>query len=181
MVELRCPESCQYLVSARKETGHREGSFRIREFQAAGLLSPIPAEHITPALFAIEEAIVESQRERFHNLDDAEILAAIENAIRNIEIEESGLVYEDRDTSPRVQAISKSIRDAMDKLGERRQIDRRLTRADLIKALEYERDVVRAHLRHEGNAPGSRSFLRVIALFVPWPHETSAPLIIKGS
>ena len=117
MIELACPESCHYLRSAREQAGPREVALRAREMQAEGRSISDINERILAITFTIEKATIESQRATeglsLQDLDDSEALAAVENTIKNLETEESGLIYEHRAQSPRVQQVSQRIREGL--------------------------------------------------------------------
>ncbi len=104
---------------------------------------------------------------------------ALENVIRNLETESSGLIYEHRVPSMRIQDLSRIIREALDELAEKAPSEDPLRRDDKIKALNFELDTVKAHIRRSDGEPGgTRSYLRYISLFSPWPEEATKPLII---
>lgn len=183
MIELACPESCQYLQAARTQAGARESELRMKELAAEG--KPIPRfdDRFLSALYLIEGAIVATQRgtdgTAFHDLTDEEAMAAIETTIKNFETEESGVIYEHRAASVRIQEVSRRIREGFEGLNNRASAEERLRRGEIIRALKYVRDTVRAHtLRTDADPMHSRSYIRHITLFFPWPEEATKPLII---
>ena len=182
MIELACPESCTYLVEARTSASQREMALRQKETaDAPGNM--LLNERAMIALDGIERAIVNSQRgigaTSFRDLDDAEILAALENTIKNLETEESGLIYEHRAESPRIGELSRRIRERLDEVGNDAPLEVRPRRSDVLKALTFMRDAVEAHIkRAAGDPEASRSFMRYISLFSPWPADATTPLII---
>jgi len=183
MIELACPESCPYLQSARRQAGERESELRIKELAAEGKPAPRFDEKVMSAIYLIEAALIGAQRgtdgTALHDLLDEEALAAIENTIKNFETEQSGVIYEHRAASPRIQEVSKRIREGFEELNKRAGGEERLRRDDIIKGLKYVRDSVRAHSRRgEADASRSRSYIRHITLFFPWPEEATKPLII---
>jgi hypothetical protein len=183
MIELACPESCPYLQSARTQAGQRESELRAKELAAAGKPAPRFDERFMSGIYLIEAAIIGAQRGTdglgIKDLSDEEALAAVETTIKNFETEASGVIYEHRAASPRIQEVSRRIREGFDQLNERAGGEERLRRGDIIKALNYVRDSVRAHsLRGEADSQHSRSYIRHITLFFPWPEEATKPLII---
>jgi hypothetical protein len=184
MIELACPESCHYLKAAREQSGTREVRLRTREMQAEGMPIADINERMLVITFIIEKAIIESQRETegipLRDLDDQEALAAVENSIKNLEIEGSGLIYEQRAQSPRIQQVSQQIRAEIDELSSKLIAEERPTRSETIKALRFVRDNIASQLRRAEGEPGSRNYIRHIALFFPWPEETTKPMIITG-
>ena len=117
MIELACPESCQYLRSAREQAILRERELQTKEKDAAETSAEVrqlEAEvnilpRLMPLVYTVDQAIVKTVRETFRDAEDLEVLAALDNAIKNFETESTGLIYEHRTSSPRVQAISDNL------------------------------------------------------------------------
>ena len=184
MIELACPESCPYLQAARAQAGERESELRRRELAAEGKPAPRFDDKLISAVYLVEAAIIGAQRGTggagFPDLLDEEALAAVENSIKNLETEASGVIYEHRADSPRVQEVSRRIREGFDELNNRAGDDERLRRGDMIKGLKYVRDTMRAHaLRGEADSARARNYIRHITIFFPWPEEATKPLIIS--
>lgn len=181
MIELACPESCPYLSEARASASQRETALRVKEASAIDPRSLLLGDRALIALDRIERAIVNVQRgvkgAALHDLTDAEILEAVENTIKNVETEESGLIYEHHAATPRISEVSRRIREALDEIGEEIPAEARPRRSDRIKALSFTRDAVRAHIQRAGTE-GSRSYMRYISLFYPWPEDATRPLIV---
>lgn len=182
MIELACPESCSYLIEARSSAGQRERLLLQKE-AAANPRDLSLTERALLALNMIEQAIVNAQRgvagTALRDLNDEEILAAVENAIKNAETEQSGLIYEHQAASPRIAELSARIREALDRMSGEIPAEARPRRADVLKALTFTRETVKAHTRHAaGDAGASRSYVRYVTLFSPWPEEATKPLIL---
>jgi hypothetical protein len=181
MLELACPEDCQYLRDGRAQAAERERAFHLKEI-AEAKHKPEIDKRLLPALYAIDLGIVNAQRDKnaaLSDIEDREILAAVENTIKNLEIEDSGLIYEHRASSPRVEELSRRLRAWLDELAKGAAAEDRLRRGDVIKALNYARDIIASHIRrNESGSASSRSYIRYISLFIPWPEETTKPLII---
>jgi hypothetical protein len=188
MIELACPESCPYLQSARMQAGARESELRAKELAAEGKHAPRVDERFMSAIYLIEAGIIAALRGTdgmaIKDLLDEEALAAVETTIKNFETEESGVIYEHRAASPRIQEVSRRIREGFDQLNDRAGGQERLRRGDIIKGLNYVRDSIRAHaargrgLRAEVDSQHSRSYIRHITIFFPWPEAATKPLII---
>src|SRR5215471_18001174 len=84
MIELACPESCTYLIQARASARERE--FELRQKETASHRISL-SERGFVALDQIQRTIVDAQRGigplNFRDLDDASMIAAIENTIKN--------------------------------------------------------------------------------------------------
>jgi len=182
MIELVCPESCSYLIEARTSGSQREMALRRKE-TAADPRDLKLNERGLLALDGIQRAIVNAQRgigaSAFRDLDDAEMLSAIENTIKNLETEESGLIYEHRADSPRIGELSRRIREGLDEIAKEAPAEARPRRTEIVKALVFIREALAAHLRRASGAPeASRTFIRYISLFYAWPEQTTTPLIV---
>ena len=180
MIELACPESCSYLIEARSSASQRE-RLLIQKEAAANPRNLSLTERGLLALNMIEQAIVNTQRgvegTALRDLTDEEIFAAVENAIKNAETEESGLIYEHGAASPRIAELSRRIREALDKMSAGIPAEARPRRSDALKALTFTREAVKAHMRR-GVGDAERGYLRYVTLFSPWPEEATRPLLL---
>jgi hypothetical protein len=149
---------------------------------AEGRPKPEISQRLLPALYAIDAGMIGAQRDKkvaLSDLDDREILAAVEITIKNLETEESGLIYEHRASSPRVEEVSRRIRASLDELIKETPAEDRLRRSDIIKALNFARDSIKSHIRRSAAEPDPpRSYIRYVSLFIPWPEEPTKSLII---
>ena len=131
-----------------------------------------------PLVFVVQSAILGAFRgvkgEPLRALKDAEILEAVANAKRNLETQDSGLIYEHQ-APPRVDALSRAIREALDDINERTPAESRFRQGEVLKLLELMQAWIEAHMR---NGEFDNSYLRHISLFIPWPSELTKPLII---
>ena len=141
-----------------------------------GIIFKPDRTHMTLGI-AIDEAIIETQRKTYNDLDDEEILAAIENAIKNMETAGTGLIYEHKDGSKRIQELSQGMRTHLDEVVAKFPPENRPRSTDIIEALKLIGNLVRAHVR-SGNDP--RAYLRYISLFHPWDETQgrNAPRIV---
>jgi len=135
------------------------------------------------ALDAIERAIVNAQRgiggTALRDLDDMQILGALEHTIKNRETEESGLIYEHPAATPAIGELGRRIRSGIDEAGKNIPVDERPRRSEILKALNFILESVKAHTqRSAGDPEATRSFMRYISLFTPWPEEVARPLIL---
>ena len=182
MIELPCPESCAYLIQARASSRDRESALRQKE-NALGTREIGLNERAFVALDNIQSTIVDAQRGvgqfTFRDLNDASTLAAIENTIKNLETEETGLIYEHRATSAKIGDLSRRIRERLDEIANEVPPEVRPRRSEILKALAFLRESLNAHInRAAGDPEAARSFIRYITLFYPWPREATGPMII---
>jgi hypothetical protein len=182
MIALACPESCSYLIEARSSARQRERLLLQKE-AATNPRDLSLTERSLLALNIIEQAIVNTQRgvegTALRDLTDEEVFAAVENAIKNAETEQSGLIYEHGAGSPRIAEVSRRIRQALEKMSAEIPAEARPRRSDALKALTFTREAVKAHMRRAvGDADASRGYVRYVTLFSPWPEEATRPILL---
>jgi len=183
MIDLVCPESCPYLIDARATALERERELRRKETSAMGAPDPSLNQRALICVQAIEGAILSAARGTgdlsLRDVDDTEILATLENALRNLETEESGLIYEHRAPTSRIEHLSRRIREALDETSKEIPAEARPRRGDMVKAMSFLRETVKAHIqRGAGDREASRSYIHYVSLFYPWPEEATRPLIV---
>jgi hypothetical protein len=181
MIELPCPETCSYLIEARTSVGHREKELRMKE--ASDRRTLILNDRELVSVHAIEVAVVQAQRGigafSFRDMKDADMLAAVENCAKNLDTEESGLIYEHRSHARQIDELSRMIKTTFDEMFKDVPVEHRPRNADLIRALKYTREGLQAHLkRPSAGADGARSYIRFISLFHGWPEEATKTLIV---
>ena len=167
MIELACPDTCGYLISAREHAKTKEGDIVTKQFAEMGIKFNPNRIHMTLGI-AIDEAIIAIQRESYKDIDDSEILAAIENAMKNMETAGAGLIYEHKDASRRVQELSQRMRTHLDEVVGKFPPENRPKSLDVVEALKLIGSLVRAHIRA---GEDKRSYLRYIAMFHSWGKE----------
>jgi len=130
---------------------------------------------MSPLLAFLERAIVEVQRQRFRDLTDEEVLAGVENAIRTYETLERGIIYEHRSESPRVDAVTESLAKALERV-EKELAERgtRIRTSDALACLRALAESIRA-LKDERE---EQAYLRVAALFQPYPRSESRLIVV---
>lgn len=177
-IELACPETCTYLQDACLRAGERDAELRMKD-PALDRAIIGATQRSLPLLFVVQGAILNAYRGikggPMRDLKDAEILDAVDNAIKNLETEDSGLIYQHQAPTPRVDELSRGIREALDDITERTPPDSRFRRSEVLKLLELVRAWIDAHMR---NGEDDNSYLRHISLFMAWPSELTRPLII---
>jgi hypothetical protein len=180
MIDLSCPDSCEYLRSARVEARDRETELRIKEARAGGSLDLGMNQKSTAAAYLTDQALVAAYRgtngAAISGLIDSEALAAVDNAIKNLETEETGLIYQHRGSTSRIEDLSGRIREGITKAFEAEAAEVRPRRNETVRALKYIRDAITAHMSRPGADP--RAYLRYASLFCDWPEESVKPLII---
>lgn len=170
MLHIGCPESCHYLKAGRESSLERSREFRLKYHGEAGRPFPKLTKEMADFLYFVESRIVMAQREQIRHLEDRDIAEAIETLIKNLQTQDSGIIYEHRALSERAQQLSRRLRADIESLS----ID--LPRADMIDALASLRDLVRAHIERS-NDP--QAYLRARAILFPWERSDRDRLILQ--
>jgi len=178
MLVLACPEHCPYLQDARRTIGERRMRHLLAHLSASGKESLVEVlAHRGPLVAFLERAIVEVQRRRFSDLTDDEVLAGVENAIRTYETLERGIIYEHRSESPRIQAVTESLLKALGRVEEDlAQRGARIGKSEQLACLRVLAESVRA-MKGERQ---DQAYLRVAALFQPYPESESRLIVVPG-
>ncbi|GBC82132.1 hypothetical protein HRbin10_01253 [bacterium HR10] len=178
MLVLACPEHCPYLQDARRTTGERRMEQLLGHLSAQGKESWVEMLAQMSGLLAfLEGAVVDVQRQRFRDLTDEEVLAGLENAIRTYETLERGIIYEHRSESPRVQAVTEALLKALARVEEDlAKRGTRIRRSDALACLRLLAESVHV-MRDEREA---QAYLRVAALFQPYPEPQSRLIVVPG-
>ena len=184
MLELACPEDCQYLIDARAHAGSRESELIRPELTRAKTRSRLESNRFVAALYALDSGVIAVNRgietEAIRDLVDEEVLLALENVLKNLETADSGLIYEHRPPTMRIQRLSRGIQEALEKAIKEAPPEMRPSRSDQVDAVKLNIERVRAHMKRGGEEPArSRSYLRHVSLYYAWPVESTKPLIIS--
>jgi hypothetical protein len=159
----------------------REEELRAKELAEEGRTPVSLSRRELTLLHIILGSVVEAHRGHngptLGNLADTEIFEALENALKNVETEASGIIYEHHASTPRIEDISRRIRASLDNLAKRIVAEHRPKRSEMAQALRFARDEAAAYIKRNRESD-SRAFLRSIALYAPWPQEETSPLII---
>ena len=109
LIEIRCPETCGYLVSAREHPAAVVK--KQQEVDVAVLLPTI--SHLTERqhqlFFLIHSVIARHQPEAFSRLVDEDVAEAAAAVAATVETAGRGVLYEHRPTSLAAQRLSKEI------------------------------------------------------------------------
>jgi hypothetical protein len=181
MIELACPERCQYLQDARHSTIERRVERLVQHLADQGkgeMLEVI--EQYEPLIYLIERAIVEVQRYTFRDLTDREILAGVHNALKTYETLDHGVIYEYKAESPRIQSVSEAVLRALNEVKTSLQKAGRssvVTTRGYLAVLRLVAEEIQAELK---SATRDQAFLRQTSLFYPYPQQETHQVIITG-
>ena len=180
MIELACPEHCQYLRDARATTIERRTERLVQHLMDQGKEELIETlRQFEQAIYLIDRAIVEIQRYTFRDLTDSEVLEGVSNALKTYETLDRGVIYTHKAESPRIQAVTDAILRALDGIKADLQKQARsslITTRDYLACLRFVAEEVQSDMQPQEDP---QAYLRYSALFHPYP-EKETQVIITG-
>jgi len=167
VLEIACPESCQYLKEGR-EWEAADYRKRIQNLDQATLEKNrrILMEHQS-AIAHLEYAI-SRQRILLRDLSDKDVAQAVDILLENYRTEDKGLLYERNSEDLRVESVRLELREIIESYrnpegeDERGIVDPKNTRLQLgaaIECLEFIRSLAEAYLKDRSSGSGYVDFL----------------------
>lgn len=155
MVEIDCPESCEYLKTGRERESEQEYRRFLRNADE-------PArERYFRVLSRLEEVVVyleiliAEERRAVRDLADTELLQALDLLIATLRTEDSGVLYERTSENLRVESLRRALAEELHSLRYPQQPDHeRLHLKDAIECLALLRSMAASHIE-AGAAPMS--------------------------
>ena len=123
---------------------------------------------------------MEVQRHHFRNLTDDEVLEGVQNALKTHETLDHGIIYEHASESPRVQAVTRAVLNALDDMKKRLQQQQQsslLKTRDVLTCLQFIGEAIQYDLQ---SGKGPRAWIRNVTLYQPYPEQETKSLIIPG-
>jgi hypothetical protein len=178
ILEINCPESCEYLKIGRSHEAEVERS-RLR-----------PSDPVTQQLYARVvsqfqgviahlEYVLGRERQTSRDLTDQIVAEALDLLLKTYRTEEKGIIYESVTNDLRVDIVRRHLKEVMDSY--RKPSDSRqetLQLQDVLDCLGLVRDLVASHLE-----TGTASYVDFLARAIPRGSELESPgpsLIIPG-
>ena len=182
ILEINCPETCQYLQVGRAHEARHESARhlatsepRTQEMRARIL------QHFEGVVGQLEYRIAQ-QRHAIRDLTDGEVAEALDLTLAAYRTEDKGILYEQSSSNLRVEAIRRELRESVESL--RRPEDARYTPlrlSDAIACLEFIRDLVASHIEARESKSSYVDFLaRMMPRGAGASPSPSSPLIIPG-
>jgi hypothetical protein len=180
MIEIDCPESCQYLAAGRAREIEQE---HVRYLRAADVHE---RERYFRAIAAHERVLAHLQlligeaRRRARDLTDGDVLEALDLLLATLRTEESGLLYERTSSNLRVEGMRRRLAEALEYHRRPAEAGRdRLALKDAIECLE----VIRSFAARRAASPASQAFVDFLARTAPRVGREADPdsrIIVPG-
>jgi hypothetical protein len=178
VLEIDCPESCEFLKIGRTHEANQVGA---RHYRADNPLEQAKRSRILtafePVIVDVQTAIAEERR-ACRDLVDADVAEALDCLLKTLRTEDHGVIYETTSANLRAEALRRQLASLIE--SHRYPKDSgwaRIHLKDAIECLEVLQAVVASH-REAG--PASLSFVDFLVRHLPREAETgpSQPSII---
>jgi hypothetical protein len=182
VLEIDCPESCQYLIEGR-EWEAEDYRKRIQNLDQATLEKNRRVLREHQDVIAHLEYAISRQRILSRDLSDKDVEQAVDILLENYRTEDKGLLYEKNSDDLRVDSLRRELREIIESYrnpeGEEEIgiVDPKNTRLHLgaaIECLEFIRSLAMAYLKDRSSSSGYVDFL---ARIVPREEKRSSILM----
>ena len=174
MINLECPESCSYLKSGRAAALEKVFDERARYIDDHG----VPFDNEIPGfgeiMTTIESMIIAVLREKFKSLTDQDVAEGIDNVVRTMETQRSGIIYSHQANTAAAQAVSDSVMEVIDLLKERVRSDYGPSASQLMTIVRAIRQAIAFHM---SRSTDGRDYLRFTTQFYPYPEKKESLII----
>lgn len=165
VLEIDCPESCEYLKIGRSREADQEGArhFRASDRLEQGKRARI-LENFAP-LFADLQTLIAVERQSSRDLTDADVAEALDCLSKTLRTEERGVIYETTSGNLRANTLRRQFSSLVESYRYPKETDKqRIRLKDAIECLEVLRAVVASHVEA---GPSSLSFVEFLARHLP--------------
>jgi hypothetical protein len=181
ILEIDCPESCEYLRIGRNHEAHSQ---RLRH-----LVTPDAAkmEKRRRVFAEFEEVVAQleyflaEERHSVRDLKDRDVAEALDLLLATLRTEANGILYERVSNDLRVDSLRRRMKELLDRhLEPREEGQKRLRLSDAIDCLEAVREILASHMEA---GPAAMSYVDFLARMLPRRNtiaSSGSSLIIPG-
>jgi hypothetical protein len=165
VLEIACPESCEYLKIGRSHEANQMGArhYRVDNPVEQAKRSRILADF--EPVIADLQTLIAIERKSSRDLADADVAEALNCLLKTLRTEDRGVIYETTATNLRADALRRQLGDLIESYRYPEESDRqRIHLKDAIECLEVLQAVVASHME-AGSA--SLSFVDFLVRHLP--------------
>lgn len=153
MVEIDCPESCEYLKTGRERESEQEYRRFLRTADEPARQRYFRVLSRMEQVVVYLEILIAEERRTVRELADRDVLQALDLLIATLRTEDSGVLYERTSENLRVEGLRRALSEELHSLRYPQQQDReRLHLKDAMECLELLRSMAASHVE-PGAAP----------------------------
>jgi hypothetical protein len=161
VLEIDCPESCEFLKMGRAREADLEAA---RHYRTSDPFEQEKRARVLAnfeALVAHLQAVIAAERASSRELSDADVAEALDCLLKTLRTEERGVIYEATSNNLRVESLRRQVSMLVQSYRYPKESDQqRIRLKDAIECLEVMRAVVGSHLEA---GPSSLSFVDFLA------------------
>jgi hypothetical protein len=191
VLEIDCPESCQYLRDGRTH----EVEANARYYQSSDPAKQVRNQRVLSqfeGFISSLEVVLAEERRSSRDFKDQDASAALDLVLANLRTEQKGVLYERTSDDVRVEVTRRRLSEAVQaaRFPNRKEQntdlvvgasgEKALKLGDVIECLETVRDVVQNHLDEGPTAPSYVDFLARLLPSRRSLETTGSSLIIPG-
>ena len=147
ILEIECPESCEYLKAGRDREADQEGERYIRVSDPFEQEKRVRVVENHKAVLADLQTIVAAERQSTRDLTDQDVAEALDCLLKTLRTEDHGVLYETTAENLRAEGLRRQFSSLIRSHRYPEQAEQeRLPLKDAIECLEVLRAVVASHL-----------------------------------
>jgi hypothetical protein len=146
MIEIDCPESCEYLKTGRERESEQEYRRFLRTAEEQDRQRYFRVLSRLEEVVVYLEILIAEGRRTVRNLTDSDVIQALDLLIATLRTEDSGVLYERTSENLRVESLRRTLAEELNSLRYPKQPDQeRLQLKDAIECLELLRSMAASH------------------------------------
>ncbi len=161
ILEIDCPESCEYLKEGRAREASQSYTRHLRPQDPAQAIRYQYALEALEDVIAHLEVVIAEERRASKHLTDRDVANVIELLLQSLRTEQKGIIYEHTSNNLRVEPLRRQLRDTIQHHRYPEEQGRQGIRLrDAIDCLELIRDMVESHMKTSSSPTAYVDFLR---------------------
>ena len=181
MLEIDCPETCEYLQVGRDHESRVQRARHLYTSDPAKLEKRRRVYTEFRAVVAHVESTLAEERRLSRDLSDKDVAEALDLLLATLRTEEKGVLYERVSNDLRIDGVRRRLKEVLDgHLNPREEGVERLRTSQVIECLEVIRDVLASHM---SAGPSEMSYIDFLARLMPRPERragSGSSIIIPG-
>jgi hypothetical protein len=181
ILEIECPETCEYLKVGRSHEAHTQ---RMRHLYTA---DPAKMDKRRKVFSQFEDFIARmelflaDERRSSRDLADKDVAEAMDLILEAMRTEEKGIIYERVSSDLRVDSLRRRLKEVVEaRLNPQEGSAERMRRSQVIECLEVIRDILESHMVAGPSGIGYVDFLARLMPRTPRISDSGPSLIIPG-
>jgi hypothetical protein len=161
VLEIECPENCEYLQAGRARESEQEGAHFFRTSDPHERARRVRILEDCETTLSDIQTLIAIERRANRSLTDADVAEALDCLLKTLRTEDRGILYETTSGNLRADGLRRQLSDLIQSQRYPKEQDqKRLLLKDAMETLELLRAVVASHIE---SAPSALSFVDFLA------------------